>query len=186
MTAFDHRRAFIQCAAFLATLCAIAISTALIAPASDADVPAWLGIWISLVSMAIPSVDGYASFVSFGTQTRVTLAVMWTLLPIATWWVIRGDWVVDPNMEQIRRRPWLPVALSLIFAAMVAWFAIDSPSAHAPLKTGFYARVMGGAARSPAAFGVYAGFTFSALALSLGSLPRMFRATREALRQNAA
>jgi hypothetical protein len=178
MTAFDHERATKQCLIFVASVCAIALATALLTPASATEVPRWLAGWCSLVAAVIPGVEGLSSPMPFRVEAYVTVAIMWTLLPLTSWWVYRGDWVMSTNVPQIEKRPWLPVVMSILFLASAIGLAVISPD---PDGVGFHARVLRKAAKSAFSFGIFAGLLFSAIAIGLGAIPKMLRAMRDAI-----
>jgi hypothetical protein len=178
MTAFDHDRATKQCLIFVAAVCGVALATALLTPASAAEVPRWLAAWCSLVADLIPGVEGLSSPMPFRVQAYVTVAIMWTLLPLTSWWVYRGNWVMDINVARTTKRPWLPVVMSVLFLASAIGLAVISPD---PDGVGFHARVLRKAAKSAFTFGIFAGLLFSAIAIGLGAIPKILRARRDAI-----
>jgi hypothetical protein len=83
----------------------------------------------------------------------------------------------DPNLNGMSRRPWLVIVLGVVFVSMVVIFAMFTPTASMTSNSRG-GRVLRSAVQSPVHFGVFLGFIYAALAIGLGSLPRMYRLHR--------
>jgi hypothetical protein len=99
-------------------------------------------------------------------------------MPFSLWWVARGTWVSpDSNLNGKPRRPWLVIVMGVVFLSMAVFFAMFTP-ALSESSSSRGGRVLRWAAQSPVHFGVFLGFIYAALAIGLGSLPRMYRLHR--------
>ena len=89
---------------FIAYL-ALALLVIFAAPAAFEDIPRPLAAWGKLLQIVV-RVGSFSRITRFEAQAWLMLVVMWTFLPVAVWWVARGNWVVSPDrngMPGVRR-----------------------------------------------------------------------------------
>jgi len=185
LTEPPQNKAARDCLIFLAVHLALAVLVVLAAPAAAADVPRPIELWGRLLQSIFPNVQGYSAVTTFETQAWLALVAMWTFMPVAIWWVARGNWVIpDPNLTALRRRPWLLILFPIVFVPLTVFFAMHEPtiSEHSSSRGG---RLLKSVIHSPIEFGMFLGFLYSGLAIALGVLPRMFRIYREVTTDDA-
>lgn len=99
-----------------------------LAPDDRESLPRLLEAWGGVLESVIPNVRGFSELVAFPAAAWLTLVVMWTLMPLSVWWVIRGDWVFQPNLEMLRRKPSILIILILLLASMAVGLAVLTPT----------------------------------------------------------
>jgi hypothetical protein len=152
-----------------------------LAPATRADIPVPIEWWGRIIEALIPNVSGWANITSFEPPAWLTLVILWTLLPLTTWWVARGDWMFrEPNRELFRSRPSMLILLGVIVIGIAALVAFLAPEFRELSAGGRSSRTMRAAVSSRTMFGIYAGLVLSIVAMCLGVVPQLVRLWREA------
>jgi hypothetical protein len=177
VTATFQSRSVLQCTIFVIAYLALALLVIFAAPAAFEDIPRPLAAWGKLLQGVVPSIGGFSRVTRFEAQAWLMLVAMWTFLPVAIWWVAKGDWVVSPDRNGMPARPSLVIVFGIVFMAMLVFMAVFEPSGleNAASRRG---RAFARAGTSPIKFSLIMCLLFSGLAIALGSLPAMFRAHR--------
>jgi hypothetical protein len=177
VTAGFHTRSTLHCTIFLIAYLALGLLVMSVAPAAFEDIPRPFALWGQLLQAVIPSIGGFSRVTRFEAQAWLMLVAMWTFLPVAIWWVARGDWVVSPDRNGMPARPWLAIVFAVLFVSMLVFMVVFEPAnlEKAVTRKG---RAFAKAATSPIKFSIFMGLLFSGLAIALGSMPSMFRAHR--------
>jgi hypothetical protein len=177
VTASFHSRSAIQCVIFFIAYLALALLVVFAAPAAFEDIPWPLAAWGKLLQIVVPSIGGFSRITQFEARAWLMLVAMWTSLPVAVWWVARGNWVVSPDRNGMPARPSLVIVFAVLFVVMLVFMAVFEPSGleNAVSRR---SRALVNAGASPIRFSLIMCLLFSGLAIAFGSLPAMFRAHR--------
>jgi hypothetical protein len=134
-----------------------------------------------LLDNLIPSIGGHIAISSFPDHTRLTLAVLWTCVPISAVIVARVPWFWIPNMTAIRRHPSLLLAGALLFGFIILTMMLLTPDASDLTRASYGARMVQAMSTSRILLGVIAGLMCSTVAWCIAMLFRLPSIAREAV-----
>lgn len=151
------------------------------APLSLASSPA-VARYADLLANVIPSMRLFARVSSFPSQAQLTLAVLWTSVPISALIVARVPWFWVPDMTQLRRKPWaLLLGTFVLGFIIVTMMRFDVDATH---LWGRSARRVAALSNSRILFGITGGLVCGGVALCIGWLCRIPSTAREVLKDD--
>lgn len=140
--------------------------------------------YAALVATIVPSIDAFVLISSFPSHTQLTLAVLWTCVPISTFMVARIPWFWIADMTRLRRSPWALVVLTLtlgLIGVMLMQLDVDASTLSG---RGRGARLFAGMSNVRVLLGVMGGLMCAGVALCFGYLCRVLGLAREVLKDD--
>lgn len=167
---------FIAAHACIGLLCAFA-------PLSIASSQA-VAHYAELLASIVPSISAFTRISSFPSNTQLTLAVLWTCVPISAFIVARVPWFWIPDMTRLRRSPWALIVLTMTLGLIIVMVMRLDVEVATLSGRGQGARLFAGMSNLRILLGVTSGSMCAAVALCFGYLCRVPGLAREVLQDD--